>query len=324
MKKRFFPSLVLALLICIIPALTAQADTKLDEIETYNITVDMEDDASMDITYHIDWKVLDDTREGPLSWVKIGIPNDSVDTIMALSSNISSIYYYYDGGDYVRIDLDREYYADEVVPLDFSIRVPYMYKANFDSNLCSYYFTPGWFEKIDVKSMTILWNDENVLHSDATTSQGNYLQWTTSLAAGETFSVYVEYSMDAFNTDYADPPYVEEPSYEDDGYYESDYDSGNSGGWIIAVVVIFVIIPVIVIRRFGGGDDGYRGGFGGRGGFIGGGGGHCACASSCACACACACAGGGRAGCSAKNFYGAVKTEALKHALQQNTKHDRV
>lgn len=52
---------------------------------------------------------------------------------------------------------------------------------------------------------------------------------------------------------------------------------------------------------FGGGSRG--GGFGG-GGF--GGGSHCACASSCACACACACAGGGRAGCSAKNLYGAV------------------
>lgn len=52
---------------------------------------------------------------------------------------------------------------------------------------------------------------------------------------------------------------------------------------------------------FGGGGRG--GGFGG-GGF--GGGGHCACASSCACACACACAGGGRAGCSAKNLYGAI------------------
>lgn len=56
---------------------------------------------------------------------------------------------------------------------------------------------------------------------------------------------------------------------------------------------------------FGGGSRG--GGFGG-GGF--GGGGHCACASSCACACACACAGGGRAGCSAKNLYGAVRLDA--------------
>ena len=66
---------------------------------------------------------------------------------------------------------------------------------------------------------------------------------------------------------------------------------------------------------FGGGSRG--GGFGG-GGF--GGGSHCACASSCACACACACAGGGRAGCSAKNLYGAVKLdEKLSRALERET-----
>lgn len=52
----------------------------------------------------------------------------------------------------------------------------------------------------------------------------------------------------------------------------------------------------------GSGGGGTFGGGAGRGG----GGCACACASSCACACACACAGGGRAGCSAKNLYGAV------------------
>ena len=65
---------------------------------------------------------------------------------------------------------------------------------------------------------------------------------------------------------------------------------------------------------FGGGSRG--GGFSGSG--FGGGGGHCACASSCACACACACAGGGRAGCSAKNLYGAVHlSEELTEELNQ-------
>ena len=62
---------------------------------------------------------------------------------------------------------------------------------------------------------------------------------------------------------------------------------------------------------FGGGKRG--GGFGGGG--FGGGSSHCACASSCACACACACAGGGRAGCSAKNLYGAVN---LSEELTEN------
>nr|MCR5829980.1 zinc ribbon domain-containing protein [Lachnospiraceae bacterium] len=39
----------------------------------------------------------------------------------------------------------------------------------------------------------------------------------------------------------------------------------------------------------------------------------CACAHSCACACACACAGGGRAGCSTKDFYNTdLKLKQLK------------
>lgn len=65
---------------------------------------------------------------------------------------------------------------------------------------------------------------------------------------------------------------------------------------------------------FGGGSRG--GGFGSSG--FGGGSRGCACASSCACACACACAGGGRAGCSAKNLYGAVR---LDKELTENLKH---
>ena len=63
--------------------------------------------------------------------------------------------------------------------------------------------------------------------------------------------------------------------------------------------------PAPPVRHSSGGlGGGSRGGGFGGGGF--GGGSHCACASSCACACACACAGGGRAGCSAKNLYGAI------------------
>ncbi len=321
MKKPLYLSLALALLICIMPSLSAQADTKLDEIETYNITVDMQNDASMDITYHIDWKVLDDTSDGPLSWVKVGIPNHYVDTITALSSNIASIYYYPEDGDYVRIDLDKSYYAGEIIPLDFSIHVPYMYKADFDNSLCSYYFTPGWFDGIDILSMTILWDNKNVKASDAMAVQEDYLQWTTSLAAGERFSVYVEYSMDAFSTDYAEPPAGVEPSYEEYPY-DNSYNETGSWDWVIILIVIVIVVILVVIRRVGGGGGGYYGGFGTRGGFYGGGG-HCACASSCACACACACAGGGRAGCSAKNFYGAVKTEELKRALQCEIKHSR-
>nr|MCR5829713.1 zinc ribbon domain-containing protein [Lachnospiraceae bacterium] len=46
----------------------------------------------------------------------------------------------------------------------------------------------------------------------------------------------------------------------------------------------------------------------------------CACAHSCACACACACAGGGRAGCSTKDFY---NTNLKLKQLERKGKNDR-
>ena len=75
------------------------------------------------------------------------------------------------------------------------------------------------------------------------------------------------------------------------GYGAGGFDFGDLGD----------IFGSFFSGGFGGGSRG-----GGFGGGCFGGGGHCACASRCACACACACAGGGRAGCSAKNLYGAV------------------
>jgi hypothetical protein len=322
-------SLSVALAVGIVSPLAVKADTKLDEIEEYKITVDMESDGSMDLTYHIDWKVLDSISEGPLTWVKIGIPNQYADNIKALSSNISDIYYYTEDGDYVRIDLDRSYGAGEIVTMDFSVHQSNMYTLDYDNNQCRYEFTPGWFDNIDVKSIMILWNDENVVNSDAHGTEENYLVWKASLAAGEKYSVTVNYSADAFDTTgYNGSVSSDSPTYdpaggetgEDIGYTYDDYSySGDSGpGIIIIVPIIFVVIIIIVAGIIkGGGGGGYDGGFGTRTGYHGGiiGGGHCACACA-GCACACACAGGGRAGCSAKNLYGsAAQTDKLKHVL---------
>ena len=112
---------------------------------------------------------------------------------------------------------------------------------------------------------------------------------------------------------------------------------------LMTMVLVTVVILWIILRRasgnyflggFGGwfwphhhggprpphgGPSGGSGGFGGFGGGSGRGsgagrrsGGGCACACACvSCACACACAGGGRAGCSAKDFKGAVDAAAL-------------
>ena len=67
---RWRSSLALAM-----PFSSAWAKGDLDEIINYTITVDVNEDATLTMVYHIDWKVLDSTTDGPLTWVRIGIPN---------------------------------------------------------------------------------------------------------------------------------------------------------------------------------------------------------------------------------------------------------
>ena len=64
------------------------AGKPLDEIQSYEINVVPREDATLDMRYKISWKVLDSTTEGPLTWVKVGVPNGHLDTINPLSGNI--------------------------------------------------------------------------------------------------------------------------------------------------------------------------------------------------------------------------------------------
>ena len=56
--------------------INADAATKTDEVVNYEITVDVNEDATLNMLYHIEWKVLDSDIYGPVTWLKIGIPND--------------------------------------------------------------------------------------------------------------------------------------------------------------------------------------------------------------------------------------------------------
>jgi hypothetical protein len=307
MKKILGIAALIFLLALLLPAATARAAGPLDEIKSYTVTVDPRGDGTLDISYHIDWHVLDSTSEGPLSWVKIGIPNSHADSITPLSDTIERIGYLDDNGSYVRIDFSREYKAGETVSFDFSLHQSCMYRLDGTDNVCSYSFVPGWFDDIAVDSLIIRWNKTNVLYSDSTGTEGDYLIWSAALMPGSRSVAIVRYNGGVFKTD-PGMQYVEEVHIVSD----------DGGGGVPALAIIFIIVIIVFSVIAGGSRSRYRGGFGGRGGFDGGGhGGGCACACA-GCACACACAGGGRAGCSAKNFYGrAVPTEKLSEALRR-------
>jgi hypothetical protein len=324
-------------LIALAAALPAglRAEGYLDEIQRYVITVDIRSDGTLDMLYHFEWKVLDDSSEGPLEWVKIGIANASADEIRAVSANIRNIGYLSDGGDYVRIDFDRSYYADEIITFEFSLHQSNIYKFDTTANKCRYSFKPGWFEEIAVKEMTIRWNKANVFTSDAPGEDGDYLVWTQPLEPGAVCQANVTYLEGTFTTHesmpYATTGYSQYTSPDYTGtefFYEDPESSGNglANQSILPVMGFIGAIGFIIYRviRRASNDDGYNGGFGGPRYFGGGGGGirSCACVSQCACAsscaCACACAGGGRAGCSAKGFYGVkIRLDDLKKSFDK-------
>ncbi len=305
--------IVLAVIFTLLP-ITVYAKEPLDEIQDYTVTVDLRPDGTADIKYHLEWKVLDDSSEGPLEWVKIGIANENVDEITALTSNISKIKYYPEGSDdYVRIDFDRKYYAGEVINFDFSLHQSHLYVMDKEEHLLRYSFTPGWFPEIEVKNITIKWNKNNVIKTSAEQEDSNgYYVWNGSLSFDERLNASVSYNLDAY------------AATEEGQAQEKEEDGIPTILVIILIVLIVILVIVVLVAIFSNDDDygsgrGYGGGSHYRSTYIHTH--HSSCVSSCACvhcACACACAGGGRAGCSKKDFYGTnLKKDMMDKVLSE-------
>ena len=202
-RSRFFVILCLTLVLIFLPVTTVKASSDTDEILDYTITVDVNQDATLTIIYDISWLVLESDSAGPLSWVKIGIPNNRYDSYGALSDNISSISMSSSGGSFAEVYFDDEYYEGETVHFQFYVVQDYMYQMNRDKEGYTVYsFTPGWFDDIRVDNLTIMWNNDkaSVWSPDCLVENG-YNVWNTSLSKGEKFKVEVTYPNDAFAFD---------------------------------------------------------------------------------------------------------------------------
>ncbi|MCR4934508.1 MAG: zinc ribbon domain-containing protein [Lachnospiraceae bacterium] len=392
--KYFFALLVLV--ISLIPASKSYAKP-LDEILDYEITISVNEDATLEMLYHIKWKVLDSDSEGPLTWVKIGIPNNNCIFIDPVSNNIDHAGKMTENNKtYARIDFDKKYYADDVCDFEFRLTQDYMYEMNIlKEGETVYYFIPGWFDDIAVDNITVKWNTDKVLsHSHGATQEGDFLVWNTSLAPGEKMEeISVTYNTSDFafseekTRDFADD-YDNGSSSYDYNYSSDDDDIGETiYGFAGLAFIIFIFVKLgktINYTSKGGFKSGstetkrvvkrtlikyyptcpgcgavrpensekceYCGRsfieseevieekeikdpqkYNNEGVYHYGDSPNtyvrvhvthvsvprprpscahsscahssCACAHSCACACACACAGGGRAGCSTKDFY---------------------
>ena len=235
MSKKLLITIFFALISILMFSCNCQAVT-LDEIIDYTTTISPRDDGTLDIKYNIQWKVLDSTTEGPLEWVKIGIPNQHVNEIKKLSNNIKKIKYLSSGGNYVRIDFKEKYKAGEIVDFEFSIHQSYMYTINDNTGKVTYTFTPGWFEDIEVKQATIKWEAKDVERSTGKSS-GEYIIWSRALGKNQRLTAKVEYSVGRFNLNY--------------NKQASDITNSKiSGGTInpnITILLIFIVIIVVYV-----------------------------------------------------------------------------
>lgn len=234
MNKKIKIALIIVFVFLVIMAvrefLTADG---LDEITNYTITVNPRNDGTLDMKYHIEWKVLDSTSEGPLEWVKIGIPNMRVDNIKKLTDNIENIQYYPVDGDYVRIDFKKKYYAGETVTFEFSIHQSHMYKVNTKNRKITYQFTPGWFNDIQVKEAVIKWKADKVSKHNGEFENG-YIVWNKSLLRGQKINAKIEYPVGTFKIDYTKQ--------------QIKTNSPTIGPKMIAILFIILYIIIIIIR----------------------------------------------------------------------------
>lgn len=360
MKKRIFALLLALSLVLALASPAALAAGNLDEITRYDVTVSLRDDGSADLMFDIDWKVLDSSSEGPLEWVKIGVPNLNIDELTAYSDAIDSMEPYPDGGTYVRLDLDKRYYEGETVNLAFSLHCTHLYEID-QNGIINYQFTPGWFDAAETKNFSLTWQQSMPDGRYRAESNGATVELIDDgqqvsvslprLAEGQTVTLVAQYPGEGSFPAPLDP----EMTRSNANSHSQNADEVDLGR-IFTVLLFTILFIAIICRRFSG--DYWLGGFGGwfgghhhhhhgpggPGGPVGGGGGggsfggfgggesrgsgagrrsssgsSCACACV-SCACACACAGGGRAGCSAKDFKRGFSTQKLLNALQEPEK----
>ena len=163
-----------------------------------------------------------------------------------------------------------------------------------------YEFTPGWFDEMEIKNLTIFWEWDEGVETNMRPSriEGGYISSYINLGEGERVTVTMDYPMKQYQ-------------FHDDYDTRADAKQQRTIKMMLTFGGVFApvcLVPgMVLLRNKRKWKDDYEKnrGFGmfyvGNRGTT-----HHSGGGGCACACACACAGGGRAGCSRKDFYSAV------------------
>lgn len=221
----------------------------------------------------------------------------------------------------------------------FSVHQSHLFSLNSDGT-ATFEFTPGWFDDLVVEHMQVRWRSGDGFVADNTSEEDGYLIWDFGpMGHGQSANIHVTVPVTTAET--FDPDAQLTAADYDDGGMTADEMIGILT--VVIGLLIFAAALIIIVGSmtpdWGGGfgsgldpDDwfwytngvhtihvartapppkgytrtdppkNYHTG-GGVGRHNSGCASSCACACASSCACACACAGGGRAGCTAKDFY---------------------
>ena len=217
----------------------------------------------------------------------------------------------------------------------FSVHQSHLFSLNSDGT-ATFEFTPGWFDDLVVEHMQVRWRSGDGFVADNTSEEDGYLIWEFGpMGHGQSANIHVTVPVTTAET--FDPDAQLTAADYDDGGMTADEMIG-----ILTVVIGLLIFAAALIIIVGSMTPDWGGGFGSgldpddwfwytngvhtihvartapppkgytrtdppknyhTGGGSSRGGGVGRHNSGCASSCACACAGGGRAGCTAKDFY---------------------
>lgn len=217
----------------------------------------------------------------------------------------------------------------------FSVHQSHLFSLNSDGT-ATFEFTPGWFDDLVVEHMQVRWRSGDGFVADNSSEEDGYLIWDFGpMGHGQSANIHVTVPVTTAQT--FDPDAQLTAADYDDGGMTADEMIG-----ILTVVIGLLIFAAALIIIVGSMTPDWGGGFGSgldpddwfwytngvhtihlartapppkgytrtdppknyhTGGGSSRGGGVGRHNSGCASSCACACAGGGRAGCTAKDFY---------------------
>ena len=168
--------------ICVLIAYIVNILTPLDRILDYCVQVRAQEDGALEITYQYRWKVLNDSKEGPLTWVSLGIPNSRCE-LLGYTGAISGLKNGFYGDGLIEFELDRAYKKGEVAEFGFTIRQEDMLCRNKKAGGLPFYdFMPGWFNEIAVEHYLFVWEDGTyVMETNADRKEGGFYVWELSL-----------------------------------------------------------------------------------------------------------------------------------------------